>query len=213
MGNSKRGPKRRRNQTPMMPPMLDTVGQNRTRVGTVVAQGQGWISSWNLIRHVAKVERGRRVAGGVKAGSAVRVEGGQRVASVMGVGSVINTNHVDQEFGGHSMNERCPIGPQGVPPRRTYRVPGTGHSAPSNDLSKFLKLKDEVVKNAQSYIRRCATVIFHTLSPDQEAVKCLLAFGDQAQKFAAEVLATIEWGTQHWKLQEAFPVPVIPRWL
>ena len=89
----------------------------------------------------------------------------------------------------------------------------TGHSAFSNDLSKFRKLKDEVVKNAQSYIRRHATVIFCTLSPDHEAVKCLSAFGDQAQKFAVEVLAIIEWGTQHWKLQETFPVPVIPRWL
>ena len=78
---------------------------------------------------------------------------------------------------------------------------------------KFWKLKDEVVKNAQSYIRRRATIIFRTLSPDHEAVKCLSAFGDQAQKFAAEVLAIIEWGTQHWKLQETFPVPVIPRWL
>ena len=100
-------------------------------------------------------------------------------------------------------------------PRSTTQkdVRGTRHLAPSNDLSKFLKLKDEVVKNAQSYIRRRATVIFRTLSPDHEAVKCLLAFGNQAQKFAAEVLATIEWGTQHWKLQEAFLVPVIPRWL
>ena len=55
-------------------------------------------------------------------------------------------------------------------PRSTAQkdVWGTGHSAPSNDLSKFLKLKDKVVKNAQSYIRRCATVIFHTLSPDHE---------------------------------------------
>ena len=85
-----------------------------------------------------------------------------------------------------------------------------GHSAFSNDLFKFRKLKDEVVKNAQSYIRRHATVIFRTLSPDHEAVKCLSAFRDQAQKFAAEVLAIIEWGTQHWKLQETFPVPVIP---
>ena len=82
-----------------------------------------------------------------------------------------------------------------------------------DDLLKFHKLKDEVVKNAQSYIRRHATVIFHTLGPDHEAVKCLLALSDQAQKFAAEVLAIVEWGTQHWKLQEIFPVPVIPRWL
>ena len=88
-----------------------------------------------------------------------------------------------------------------------------GHSAFSNDLFKFRKLKDKVVKNAQSYIRRQATIIFRTLSPDHEAVKCLSAFGNQAQKFAAEVLAIIEWGTQHWKLQETFPVPVIPRWL
>ena len=88
-----------------------------------------------------------------------------------------------------------------------------GHSVFSNDLTKFRKLKDEVIKNAQSYIRRRATIIFHTLSPDHEAVKCLSVFGDQAQKFAAEVLAIIEWGTQHWKLQETFLVPVIPRWL
>ena len=96
----------------------------------------------------------------------------------------------------------------GQSPSRT-----AGHSAFSNDLCKFRKLKDKVVKNAQSYIRRCATIIFCTLSPDHEAVKCLSAFGDQSQKFAAEVLAIIEWGTQHWKLQETFPVPVISRWL
>ena len=103
----------------------------------------------------------------------------------------------------------------GQSPSRTTQkdMRDAGHSAFSNDLSKFWKLKDEVVKNAQSYIRRRATVIFCTLSPDHEAVKCLSAFGDQAQKFAAEVLAIIEWGTQHWKLQETFPVPVIPRWL
>ena len=88
-----------------------------------------------------------------------------------------------------------------------------GYLAFSNDLSKFQKLKDEVIKNVQSYIRRCATIIFRTLSPYHEAVKCLSAFGDQAQKFAVEVLAIIEWGTQHWKLQETFLVPVIPRWL
>ena len=100
-------------------------------------------------------------------------------------------------------------------PRSTVQkdVRGARHSAPLNDLSKFPKLKEEVVKKAQSYIRRHATIIFCTLSPDHEAVKCLLAFGDQAQKFAAEVLATIEWGTQHWKLQETLPVPVITKWL
>ena len=104
--------------------------------------------------------------------------------------------------------------PNQSPSRTTQKdMRDAGHSAFSNDLSKFWKLKDEVVKNAQSYIRRHATIIFCTLSPDHEAVKCLLAFSNQAQKFAVEVLTIIEWGTQHWKLQETFPVPVIPRWL
>ena len=86
-------------------------------------------------------------------------------------------------------------------------------SAPHSKMSNFLKLKEEVVKHAQSYIRRRTLAIGHTLTPNHEAVKCLSAFGDQAQKFAAEILATIEWGTQHWKLQESFPVPLVPKWL
>ena len=39
----------------------------------MVTRGQGWIVSRNLIEREAKVGRGRRVAGGVKAGSAARV--------------------------------------------------------------------------------------------------------------------------------------------
>ena len=27
------------------------------------------------------------------------------------------------------------------------------------------------------------------------------------------MLAIIEWGTQHWNLQESFPVPIVPKWL
>ena len=86
-------------------------------------------------------------------------------------------------------------------------------SVPCSETSNFLKLKEEVVKHAQSYIRRRTLAIGHTLAPDHEAVKCLSAFGYQAQKFAAKILATIEWGTQHWKLQESFPVPLVPKWL
>ena len=86
-------------------------------------------------------------------------------------------------------------------------------SAPRSEMSNFLKVKEEVVKHAQSYIWRHTLAIGCTLAPDHEAVKCLSAFGDQAQKFAAEILATIEWGTQHWKLQESFPVPLVPKWL
>ena len=59
------------------------------------------------------------------------------------------------------------------------------HPAPSNNLLRFLKLKEEVVKNAQAYIPGHAAVICRTLAPDHEAVKCLSAFGEKAQKFAA----------------------------
>ena len=57
-GNNERGPKRHHSQTPMMPPMWDAVGQSRIRIGTMVAQGQGWIASRNLIGHVIRVEGG-----------------------------------------------------------------------------------------------------------------------------------------------------------
>ena len=100
-------------------------------------------------------------------------------------------------------------------PSNTMKQGGqsTEQSVPRSEMSNFLKLKEEVVKHAQSYIWRHALAIGRTLAPDHEAIKCLSAFGDQAQKFAAKILATIEWGTQHWKLQESFPVPLVPKWL
>ena len=88
------------------------------------------------------------------------------------------------------------------------------HPVPSKDeMSQFLKLKEEVTKWPQGYIQRRAKHITCSLTPDHEAVKCLVAFGENALKYATEVLATIEWGTQHWKLQESFPVPYMLRWL
>ena len=88
------------------------------------------------------------------------------------------------------------------------------HPVPSKDeMSTFLKLKEEVTKQPQGYIAKCAKHIARSLTPDHEVVKCLVAFGENALKYATEVLATIEWGTQHWKLQESFPVPYVPRWL
>ena len=90
----------------------------------------------------------------------------------------------------------------------------TAHPAPSRDeMSQFLKLKEEVVKWPQGYIQRHAKHIISSLTPNHKAVKCLVAFGENAMKYAAEILATIKWGTQHWKLQESFPVPPVPRWL
>ena len=88
------------------------------------------------------------------------------------------------------------------------------HPVPSKDeMSAFLKLKEEVTKWPQGYIARRAKHITRSLTPDHKAVKCLVAFGENALKYTAEVLATIEWGPQHWKLQESFPVPYMPRWL
>ena len=69
------------------------------------------------------------------------------------------------------------------------------------------------MKQPQGYIHRHAKHIIGFLTPNHEAVKCLVAFGENAMKYTAEILATIEWGTQHWKLQESFPVPPVPRWL
>ena len=80
-------------------------------------------------------------------------------------------------------------------------------------MSQFLKLKEEVVKRPQGYIQRHAKHIARSLTPDHETVKCLVAFGENPLKYATEILATIEWGTQHWKLQESFPVPPVPMWL
>ena len=68
------------------------------------------------------------------------------------------------------------------------------HPMPSKDeMSQFLKLKEEVTKQPQGYIQRCAKHITHSLTPDHEVVKCLVAFGENALKYAMEVLATIEW--------------------
>ena len=128
--------------------------------------------------------------------------------------------------GGRERERHEPCKPGVWPSNREQEVPdrsprsatqrnvwGAEQPVPSIDMFKFLKLKEEVIKNPQSYIGRHTTIIHRTLGPDHVAVKCLSAFGDQAQKFAAEILAVIEWGTQHWKLQESFPVPVVPRWL
>ena len=75
VGDSGRELKRRHSQTPMMPLMCNVVGKNRMRVVTVVSQEQGWITSRNSTGHAAKVRKGQRVTGEVKAANAVRVGG------------------------------------------------------------------------------------------------------------------------------------------
>ena len=119
----------------MMPLMCDAVGKNRMRVVTVVAREQGWIASRNSTGHAAKVGKGQRVAGEVKAANTVRV-GGRRVASVMGAESEIDMNLVGQEFGHHNESGKCPVNPRAGPPKRTCGTPGTRHSQMTCSNSK-----------------------------------------------------------------------------
>ena len=84
---------------------------------------------------------------------------------------------------------------------------------PSNkEQTKHAQLKEEVVKWPHKYIQGCTIHISCTLASNHKAVKCLVAFGENALKYTTEILATIEWGTQHWKLQEPFPIPPVPKW-
>ena len=59
-------------------------------------------------------------------------------------------------------------------------------SAPSSEWSKFLKLKEEVVKHAQSYIRGRAMAICRSLTPDHETVKCLSVFGGEGSEVCSQ---------------------------
>ena len=70
---------------------------------------------------------------------------------------------------------------------RTEMLGSAAHPVPSKDeMSQFLKLKEEVVKRLQGYIQRHAKHITRSLTPDHEAVKCLVAFGENALKYAMQ---------------------------
>ena len=158
-----------------------------------------------------------RTGSAVRVGSAARVVSGARAGKGRRAMGAIRPRHAgryEMQKPGVWLSQRRREEPS-QSPSNTMKQGGwnTELSVPRSEMSNFLKLKEEVVKHAQSYIRRHALAIGCTLAPDHEAVKCLSAFGDQAQKFAAKILSTIEWGTQHWKLQESFPVPLVPKWL
>ena len=177
------------NQTPTMPLMEDVPKPQNGRVGIGGIQESG-------------AKKGRRNSTGL--GRAVRA------GSTARVGSAARAGKGSRAVG--TVKPRCAAGMRcGNPESGHPNIRGRNPAGPCSKMSNFLKLKEEVVKHAQSYIQRRALAIGCTLTPDHEAVKCLLAFGEQAQKFAAEILATIEWGTQHWKLQESFPVPLVPK--
>ena len=181
---------------------------------------------WKNVRigTVDTPELGVNAANGNSIGHGARVANEIRVASEARAKKTQSKSHRCDEDRVHGTHEARKPGVwpsrheeevSNQPPSSTTQRNGrcAEQLPPSSKRTKYLKLKEEVVKNTQSYIRGCTTVICRSLTPDHEAVKCLLAFGGKAQKFAAKVLATIEWGTQHWKLQEPFPVPLVPRWL
>ena len=93
----------------------------------MVAREQGWIASRNSTGHTAKVGKGQRVAGEVKATNAVRVEG-RRVASVTGAESKMDMNFVGQEFGRHDESGKCPVNPRAGLPKKTCRTPSIRRS-------------------------------------------------------------------------------------
>ena len=56
-------------------------------------------------------------------------------------------------------------------------------------------------------------LITYTLTKHDTEVWCLLVFSTSTLLYAAKILATIEWGTQHWKMKEPNPVLPVPKWL
>ena len=197
-------PRRFPYQTPMVPLMEDApkpqnggIQESGAKIGRRNSTGLGRavrVGSTARVRSTARAGKGPRAVGAMR----------PKRAAGMRCGNLESSGRPNIEGRKPSQS-----------PSNTTKQGGWSAKqlAPCSEMSNFLKLKVEVVKHAQSYIRRHALVIGRTLAPDHEAVKYLSAFGDQAQKFAAEILATIEWGTQHWKLQESFPVPLVPKWL
>ena len=69
------------------------------------------------------------------------------------------------------------------------------------------------MKRPHEYIHGRTLHIVYSLTHKDAEMRCLLAFGTNALRYAAKILATIEWGTQHWKMQEPFPMLPVLRWL
>ena len=69
------------------------------------------------------------------------------------------------------------------------------------------------MRHPHEYMCTCTKLIAYTLTKQDPAVRCLLTFGTGALLYATEILATIEWGTQHWKMEEPHPVPPVLKWL
>ena len=91
--------------------------------------------------------------------------------------------------------------------------PGTSRVLSMQEETKCAQLKEEVTRWPHKYIRGHGKNIAYTLTCQDEMVKCLLAFRTGALQYMVEILAIIEWGMQHRKMEEPFPVPPMPKWL
>ena len=203
--SSKNGPRHLPNQTPMTPSMEDAPKPLNGRVGHSRVRGEDRQKELDRVRACSKSQKRSRSRQWSKSRKRSKSHGCVEA----------ETRSRYEMWKPGVLSSQCRREEPSQFPSNTTKQGGRSaeQSAPCSEMSNFLKLKEEVVKHTQSYIQRHALAIGRTLAPDHEAVKCLSAFGDQAQKFAAKILATIEWGTQHWKLQESFPVPLVPKWL
>ena len=113
---------------------------------------------------------------------------------------------------GHAIVPSCPTTAMRNSEQGTVEMPGIQHPLPKNNLNMTNLRKKWLSAPTSIFVGVCSTSPT-TLTCQDDQVKCLAVFGSNALKYAAEILATIEWGTQHWKLQEPFPVLPVPKWL
>ena len=78
---------------------------------------------------------------------------------------------------------------------------------------KAKKLKKEVTKRPQEYIKHRTLAIASGLTNKHPEVRSHLAFGEDGIGYTAKILAIIEWVTQQWKLGKPNPVLIVPSWL
>ena len=146
------------NQTPMTPSMEDTLKPQNGRVGIGGVQASGAkIGRRNStgLGHAVRARSAARVIGGARAGKGSRAVGAMRPRHAAGM------RCRNPESGHPNIGGRNQAGPLATP---RNRVGGAPSSSPHSKMLNFLKLKEEVVKHAQSYIwRRSLTAPSHRI--------------------------------------------------
>ena len=113
----------------------------------------------NWIGCAARVVNAARVTNAVRAAGAARVGSAPKAIGMTRTGRAVSMRYGSPESGhpnGGGAQVRDTARKIGLTSRPAVLRRGDGqrakHPAPSSELSKFLKLKEEVVKHAQSYI-------------------------------------------------------------